>query len=314
MRVLSFLFIISFYFTGMSQSGFSKEISLLTDNDLYTSTYRDRYYTNGLFVTFRTVEKLKNKKFAKKIHSFQVGHMMFTPIKATLTLASTHDRPFAGYFYTEYGQNVFFNSQNVFMAKLQIGVIGPSAKGQGIQNFMHKIYNYPEAKGWQYQIQNAFALNVNATFIKHFKNISNSHFDLNSYNELKAGTIFTSVSTGLFSRIGLKKLQKTSNTAAFNSNLNHKATQGFSESFIYLKPMVNYVLYDATVQGSFLNTTSPVTFDIMPINFSLELGYKYYYNRFLYGYTFHFHTKKLKSERATKSNTYGGIYLGYHFN
>lgn len=314
MRILSFLFIISISFTGLSQASFSKEVSLLTDNDLYTSTYRDRYYTNGLFVTFRTVEKIKNKKIIKKIHSFQVGHMMFTPIKATLAFANTHDRPFAGYFYGEYGQNRFYNSQNVLLTKFQIGVIGPSAKGQGLQNFMHQIYNYPEAKGWKHQIQNAFALNLNTTFIKYFKKASSSHFDLNSYNELKAGTIFTSISTGLFSRIGFKKLQSSSNTVAFNSNLNTKTTQSFSESFIYIKPMVNYVVYDATVQGSFLNTSSPVTFEIIPINFSLELGYKYYYNRFSYGYTFHFHTKKLKSIKASNSNTYGGIYVGYFFN
>jgi len=314
MRILSFLFIISISFSGRSQTSFSKEISLLTDNDLYTSTYRDRYYTNGLFVTFRSLEKIKTKKIAKKIHSFQVGHMMFTPIKATLTFANTHDRPFAGYFYGEYGQSIFYNSQNVLMVKLQIGVIGPSAKGQGLQNFMHKFYNYPEAKGWEHQIQNAFALNLNTTYIKYFKNATSSHFAINSYNELKAGTMFTSISTGLYSRIGLKKLQNASNTVAFNSNLNNKIFQSFSESFIYIKPMVNYVLYDATLQGSFLNTSSPVTFDVTPFNFSLELGYKYYYRKFLYGYTFHFHTKKLKSVRASKSNTYGGIYIGYYFN
>jgi hypothetical protein len=314
MRIIFFLFFISISFCGLSQTSFSNEFSLLTDNDLYTSTYRDRYYTNGLFLTFRTVSNLKNEKLAKKIHSFQIGHMMFTPIKATLPFASTHDRPFAGYFYGEYGQSRFFTSQNVLITNLQLGVIGPNAKGQELQNFMHQIYNYPEAKGWKHQIENAFAINLNTTFIKHFKKASTTNFDLNSYNELKAGTIFTSISTGLYTRFGLKKLQKTSNSVSFNSNLNNQANQSFSESFFFLKPMLNYILYDATIQGSFLNKTSPVTYDVKPFNFSLELGYKYYYKRFLYGYTFHFHTKKLKSSRASKSNTYGSIYIGYYFN
>ncbi len=79
----------------------------------------------------------------------------------------------------------FYNSQNVLITNLQVGVIGPNAKGQEFQNFMHQIYNYPEAKGWKHQIHNAFALNLNTTFIKHFKKLSSSHFDLNSYNELK---------------------------------------------------------------------------------------------------------------------------------
>ena len=314
MRFLSFLFIISISFSGISQTSFSKEVSLLTDNDLYTSTYRDRYYTNGLFLTFRTLANNSNKKIAKKIHSFQIGHMMFTPIKATLPFASTHDRPFAGYLYVEHGQSRFYNSKNVLITNLQVGVIGPNAKGKGLQNFMHQIYNYPEAKGWKHEIHNAFAINLNSTFVKYFEKLSNSHFDLNSYNDLKIGTVFTSISSGLYSRFGFMKLQNSSNTVAFNSNLNNKSGQHFPESFIYLKPMLNYVVYDATIQGSFLNTTSPVTFEVKPINFSLELGYKYYIKRFLYGYTFHFHTKKLKSLRASKSNTYGSIYIGYYFN
>ena len=94
---------------------------------------------NGLFLTFRTVSNLTNEKLAKKIHSFQIGHMMFTPIKATLPFASTHDRPFAGYFYGEYGQSRFYTSQNVLVTNLQFGVIGPNAKGQELQNFMHQI-------------------------------------------------------------------------------------------------------------------------------------------------------------------------------
>jgi len=314
MRTLSFLFLISISFCSFSQNSFSKEFSLLTDNDLYTSTYRDRYYTNGMFLTFRTVVNNKNIKTTKKIHSYQIGHMMFTPIRANFPFASAHDRPFASYFYGEYGQSRFYDSQNVLITNLQVGVIGPISKGQELQDFIHQIYNFPKAEGWKHQIKNAFAINLNSTFIKYFKKASSSHFDLNSYNELRVGTMFTSASTGLYSRFGFKKLQKSSNTVAFNSNLNTKPAQNFSESFIYVKPMINYVLYDATIQGSFLNTTSPVTFDVMPFNFSLEVGYKFYKKRFLYGYTFHFHTKKLKSLRATKNNTYGSIYIGYFFN
>ena len=78
--------------------------------------------------------------------------------------------------------------------------------------------------------------------------------------------------------------------------------------------MFSYVLYDATIQGSFLNKTSPVTYDVMPFHFSLDIGYRYYRKRFLYGYTFTYHTKKLKSDRIKKSNTYGSIYIGYYFN
>jgi len=313
MRIFTILLFFSFSFYGFTQNSYSKEFSLQSDNDLYTSIYRDRYYTNGLFLTFRTVAESDTTNLIKKIHQFQVGHMMFTPFKATLQFSSSHDRPFAGYLYGAYSLNRFYKSQNMFSTEIQLGVIGPRAKSQELQNFMHSIYNYPEATGWKYQIQNAMAVNLNAKYLKYFPKVSSSIFDVSSYNSLKIGTIFTSLSTGIYSRIGLKKLQKFSNSVAFNSNIN-KTSQSFSESFIFIKPMLTYAFYDATIQGSFLNETSPVTFSINSLYFSLKLGYRFYKNRFQYGYTYYFHTKKLKSVRVTKTNTYGSIYIGYYFN
>ena len=239
---------------------------------------------------------------------------MYTPVNATLKFAIEHDRPFAAYLFTEYGERRFYNSQNLLITDLQIGMIGPNAKGKELQDFIHQIYNYPKVTGWKHQIKNAFAFNLNTVFLKHFKKISASNFDANSISKLKVGTVFSSFSTGLYSRIGLKKLQPLYNSVAFNSNLNNENNKSESESFFYVKPMLNYIMYDATIQGSFLNNTSPVTFKVKPIVFTIELGYKYYHRRFLYGYTFHYHTKKPQSLRATKNNTYGSIYIGYYFN
>jgi len=51
MRQLFFLSFLLISLAAFSQQSFSKEFSLLTDNDLFTSTSRDRYYSNGLFLT-----------------------------------------------------------------------------------------------------------------------------------------------------------------------------------------------------------------------------------------------------------------------
>lgn len=313
MRIMAFLFFICLPFLGVAQNTYSKEISLISDNDLYTSVYRDRYYTNGLFLTYRVVKNKNTDDLPKKIYKFQAGHMMFTAIKSTLLYASTHDRPFAGYLYSSFGISRFYPSNNIFITDYEIGVLGPDAKSEELQTFMHDIYNYPKPLGWKHQIQNAFAINFNAHYLHYFTKISSNILDFSSVNSLKAGTIFTSVSSGVYSRFGFKSLQPFSNSVAFHSNLN-KTIKSKSESFIFAKPMLNYTLYDATIEGSFLNKTNPVTFDVMPFHFSLELGYRYYRKRFLYGYTYTYHTKKLKSIRASESNSYGSIYIGYYFN
>mgnify|MGYP005990502937 CR=1 FL=1 len=313
MRIFIVIFFIGFTFLSSAQHQFSKEFSLISDNDLYTSIHRDGYYTNGLFLTFRTIKNDVSENAPKKIYKFQVGQLMFTALRANIQTASLHDRPFAAYLYGSFGINWFYNSNNILTTDIEIGVIGPSAQGKELQNFLHGFYNFPEPLGWKHQIENAFALNFNASYLHHFSKASTNQFDISSFSTFKTGTVFTNLSIGIYSRFGFKKLQPFSNSVAFNSNLNI-AFKSYSESFIFVKPMLNYALYDATIQGSFLNKTSIVTYDVMPFHFSLDVGYRFYKKRFLYGYTFTYHTKKLKSDRIKKGNNYGSIYIGYFFN
>ena len=315
MRYLfSFLFI-SLSFISFSQNNYSKSFSLLSDNDLYTSTSQDRYYTNGLFLAYRFLKENTNENLEKKIITYQLGHMIFTPIKSTLKFPSLHDRPFAGYLFGEYGINRFYKTQNIFETNFQIGVIGPKSQANELQNFIHSIYGFPKATGWEHQIKEAVAINSTIKYIHFLGKNKTEMFDISSYNSLNAGTIFTNISTGLYARIGFKKLRETYNSIAFNSNLNVSNTkQKGNESFLYLKPLLSYVLYDATIQGSFLNTDSTVTYDVMPWNFTLEAGFRYATQRFDYGYTIHYHTKKLKSIRVKNSNIYGSVFIGYKFN
>ena len=63
-----------------SQKKYTKEISIITENDLYTSTYYDRYYTNGLFLSYRYVAKEGHKNLEKKYLSLLLA------IKCTLLL------------------------------------------------------------------------------------------------------------------------------------------------------------------------------------------------------------------------------------
>ena len=304
--------------TIFSQKNYSKEISFLSDNDLYYSLYQDKGYTSGLFLSYRLLKETSNSKVEKKIIKYQFGHMIFTPTKPTdpdLRSASLHSRPFAGYLFGEYGINRFYKNQDVFETNLQVGVIGSKSKSKEAQNFVHKLLGYPKAIGWKHQIKEAFALNFTGKYIKFLASDKSNHFDISSYNSMKFGTIFTDISTGFYTRIGFNKLQKLSNTNGLHSNLNKsKSSKHITiESFIYLKTMLSYVLYDATIQGSFLNTSSPVTFYVMPLKFNLEVGFRYSLNRFNYGYTIYYHTKKIKNERVKNSNIYGSIQISYMF-
>lgn len=305
-----FLFLTLSVFT---QQKFSKEISFITENDLYTSTYDDRYYTNGMFLSFRYLSKEKKKTLEKKIFEWEIGHKIYTPNKATTLDIKNHDRPFAGYLYSSFSINRIYKNNQSFKTILQIGVIGSNAFSKELQGFIHDIYGFDEAIGWKYQIKNALALNFNAAYNKFLIKDSSNHYDFSWINSGKIGTVYTDITSGFLTRIGFKPLQNLANSIAYNTNINNASTSYFRavESFLFIKSSIRYAFYDATLQGSFLNPNSEVTVELIPLIFSLEIGFKFTANRFDFGYTINYNTNKSKNLKFDNGHKYGAINLSY---
>lgn len=313
MKLFIFI-IISFYsLVTISQEKFSKEISLVTDNDLYASITRDRYYTSGIFLTYRYLSNNKNESLEKRIVEWEVVQKMYTPYVSIVDNILEHDRPFAGYLYTSFGINRVYKNEQILKTSVQIGVIGSNSYAEELQEFIHDIYGYRKAIGWEYQINNAFALNFNTTYLKTILKTKKNYFDITWTNNLNLGTVFTNISTGLNTRIGFKPLQKITNTIAHNTNLNNNKTLNSREieSFFYLKPMLRYAIYDATLQGSFLSKSNDVTKELIPLVFDVEVGLKFTYNRFNFGYAIIYNTSKSRGLRYTNGNRYGRIAIKY---
>ena len=311
-------YILLFYFCFISfcivsQQKFSKEFSFVTDNDLYVSFDRDRYYTSGIFLNYRYLAKNNNKNLEKRIIEWQIGHQMYTPNNPTFIRIDMQDRPFAAYLYSSFGIKKVYKNNVILNTKLQLGIIGPEALGQNLQRFIHNIYGYKEPVGWKYQIKRALGLNLGTEYIYFLgKNKSNT-FDVSWIGKGNLGTVHTDFSTGFNFRIGLIPLQGIDNSIGFNTNLNDDSTKDKRaiESFFYLKPMLRYTLYDATIQGSFLNTSSPVIKELVPFVFDVEVGFKFTLNRYNFGYIFNYNTSKSKGLRYTYGNKYGSIIMSY---
>ncbi|MGK0411902.1 MAG: lipid A 3-O-deacylase [Polaribacter sp.] len=313
MRNYLYFFLIFIPFCLNSQQKFSKEISLVTDNDLYVSVDRDRYYTNGTFINYRYLAKNKNENLEKKIIELQIGQEMYTPNKAIVQDITLHDRPFAAYLYGSFNIKRVYKKNRILNTSVQVGFVGPSAFGEELQGFIHEIYNFDEAVGWQYQIQNAFALNFDAEHVSFLAQNKAHTLDVFWVNSTRLGTVYTNVSSGLNMRFGLVKLQKMMNSIAFNTHLNDNSTnyKREIESFFFIKPTLRYALYDATIQGSFLNTNSEVTKEIIPFVFNVALGFKFTANRLNFGYIFNYNTSKSKNLKYTYGNKYGTVAISY---
>lgn len=313
MKYITSILVLFFSSFVISQEKFSKEISLVTDNDLYVSTIRDRYYTSGIFFNYRYLSKAKKEHLEKRIFEWQLGHEMFTPYLSTVPNINFHDRPFASYLYGGFNVNRVYKNHQIFNTSVRLGFIGPNAYGKELQEFIHNIYGFKKAVGWENQIKNALALNFGAEYFKRIVKTEKDYFDISWINQANIGTVYTNVSTGFYSRIGFKPLQILANSIAFKTNINNENTRFKREieSFIYIKPTIQYALYDATLQGSFLNKSSEVTKEIIPLIFNIELGILFTANRFNFGYSFLYNTRKSEGLKYSYGHKYGRISINY---
>ena len=297
----------------ISQEKYTKAIHLITDNDLYVSTKKDRYYTNGFFLSYQYASKKTFKNLEKKIFELSIGHEMYSPFKAIVEDVSLHDRPFAAHLFGSFGMHyVYKNNQTLKMA-VQLGVIGPAAIGRELQDFIHDIYGFRRAIGWDYQIKSALSLNVEGNYTRFLVKDASNYYDISFLGKARIGTVYTDISAGFFSRIGFSPLQKLVNSIAFNTaiNNNNSSFKRERESFLYLKPSIHYRVYDATLQGSFLNTSSLITKTLIPIKFEMEIGLQFAVKRFNFKYAANYQTNKSEGLRYRNGNFYGTLAISY---
>ncbi|MCG9792132.1 lipid A deacylase LpxR family protein [Flavobacterium algicola] len=283
------------------------EIGIITDNDLYTSTINDMYYTNGLEIFYRHHTPSNNFKIYKKTIEFKLGQYIYTPSLMTYEESETMERPYASYLFGEVGRSFFYKNESVLKANLRLGYLGPNAFGREVQNNFHDLVGYPKFKEWDYQIQNALAIQTHFLFSKRVFQKNDSEFvDFHFRSKANLGTIFTGVSTGLLSRMSLKKLAPVYNSTLYDGAVGSNE----SEFYFFIATNINYQLYDATIQGSLFSNNSPVTFRLIPIRFNGEAGVKYRKNKLNLSYTFMYKGKESHSPKGT-GYFYGSIGLSY---
>ncbi|WP_406844633.1 lipid A deacylase LpxR family protein [Flavobacterium soyae] len=294
--------------------GKTTEIGFISDNDLYTSSKNDMYYTNGLEIFYRFLSKNENEKINKKITEFRIGQYIYNPRFINKEAVLENDRPFTAYLFAEAGRSFFYESESVLKTDFQLGYMGPNALGEETQEGFHKLIGYKTVYGWENQLHNAFAVQAHVMYSKKlFPAKHNDFIDLHFQSEANLGTIFTGVSTGFLTRIGFKRLTPIYDSNLHDASVSANVQPNIREFYFYAMPSVNYQFYDATIEGSMFNDTSPVTFDLVPLRFNAEFGLKYRHNNFNMSYSFIYRGRELEGD-VNDTNTgyfFGSIRMGF---
>lgn len=312
-KTVLFVYLFLLFSVTLWSQNTSAEIGIVTDNDLYTSTKNDQYYTNGLQVFYRYLSKKSKPEVLKKINELRIGQFMYMPRDIYIDEEQMFDRPFAGYLFAEFGNTNFYKNQSVLKKSIQLGYVGPNSFANQVQSSTHKLFHYTAFEEWNYQIKNTLAVQTYFMFSKPFLNSINSkRIDFQWQSEAKLGTIFTGFSTGFVTRIGIKKLVSISDSNFYGATLNNDNEPIEREFYFYLAPSFNCQIYDATIQGSLFNDTSPVTFNLKPFRFNGEAGLRYRKNNWNLSYAFVYRGKEVNFDR-NMGYFYGSIGISYLF-
>ncbi|HWA13149.1 MAG TPA: lipid A deacylase LpxR family protein, partial [Burkholderiales bacterium] len=136
------------------------------ENDIFF--HSDRYYTGGFQVQWgekggaanglsRPLERLLCPNACpdgrRVLYSQKVGQLIYTPEDISLAVPQPNDRPWGAFLY--YGAESLFRSADPTVTRsigYQVGMVGPIAQGEQVQNGLHHLFNSQQAQGWGHQL------------------------------------------------------------------------------------------------------------------------------------------------------------------
>lgn len=277
------------------------------DNDFFTKS--DEYYTQGITLEYVhpsiqrfVLSKLLWRPWKSTVQSgISLNLIAYTPTSILSDTILNKERPFDA----NISLKIFMiqadeaGRQQVSTA-LSIGILGPAALGNEIQTGIHRWLKNPLPHGWQFQIKNDIILNYQLNYEKQLL-ADAGNFLLNAATETRLGTLNDKLAGGINFMAGrFNKRFKPVNYADRKT-----------EYYFFAQTRLNFVGYDASLQGGVFNRNSPYTIaakDITRVTFQADAGVILNLKKFYLAYTQSFLTKEFQSGRTHR---WGGITAGF---
>lgn len=169
----------------------------------------DRWYTSGNDYSFLFKSNSDLLYFPFVDHADDISYVafgvsleMYTPSTYNDPEPNLNDRPYAGWLYSSFALHQS-NSTTLNSLELQLGIVGPSAKAENVQRFMHDYVLGDPVDGWQNQLHDEFGINL--AYFHHERLTSRVHsFDSQFITRMGGviGNVRTEFDLGLQWRIG----------------------------------------------------------------------------------------------------------------
>jgi len=296
---------------GYGQEQFlNRELQVESDNDAYTlNLNRDQYYSNGLAIRYRLLTDSTKWKSGheKVIRSYDFNHRIYNPRNLWWERVDGLDRPYAGQISLATSNEFYYKNQSYLKTKFELGFMGPSLRTGDIQYTWHKTWGMQLPLGWDYEINDAPIINAYGTYAKTL--VSGETMDLITESNLALGTTFSNVRQEFMIRYGtFKPIQKSTQ---YNGVLGIENTgMGNKEFYFFLSPGVEYVAYNATIEGNLIGKKSVHTEVREPWVFQMRAGLMMSWTKFDFALIYYRRTKETTESFYHK---YMGIRLNQRF-
>jgi lipid A 3-O-deacylase len=277
------------------------------ENDFFSAT--DKYYTQGIHFDL-VAPWVKNFPLSKVLlhpvagytrYGISIEHDGYTPSSIGSDDILYGDRPFAACFFLKtFLMTIDSANKQRFSTTLSTGIIGPGAGGMQMQRDIHRWLHDMTPHGWQYQVHNDAILNYQVDYEKQLLSVGHV-FSLDADAVGRAGTLSDKASIGTSFMMGYFD-------SPFGTTM---ATKNNFRIYAYEHPEVDFVGYDATLEGGVFNHSSPYTIspaDLTHIVFQNRFGFVVVYQRF---YLEYFQSLLSNEFRTGNYHVWGGVQVAF---
>nr|WP_294862722.1 lipid A deacylase LpxR family protein [uncultured Fluviicola sp.] len=271
---------------------------LTYENDFFTAS--DCYYSQGIFLQYdhHNLQVKWLKHFFIPVPHIErnlesgIAQKDYTPSTILSDTLLVGDRPYAATI--AYGNRFFSRSKSrnyTLMWGLSFGFIGKPAFGEYTQKTVHRWINNAQPKGWQYQLNTGFILDLNFGFTKSFFTRSRwIRLDLSDF--ITVGNLTDEMRVQGKLKLGYIGIRR--------------------QFYLYYTPELRVVAYDGTLQGAIFVRPSEAALpagSIERLVSEQQIGIYLRYNRFFISGHAHYQSRLFK---YALNHMWGGITVGYN--
>ena len=287
-----------------------RELQVENDNDAYTlNLTRDQYYSNGVALRYRLLLDSSNRKstFNKVIRAYELNHRIYSPRRLWWDNVDDMDRPYAGQITVAASNEYYLKNSSYLKLEVELGWMGPALRTGDLQYHWHKTFGMQLPLGWDYEINNAPIINGYGTYSKSLA--SSNGIDLSSESNIALGTTFTNLRQEVMVRFG--KFKGIEESTQYNGVLGiENDGPDNHEFYFFLSPGLEYVAYNATIEGNLFGEESIYTETREPVVFQMRAGIMASWTKFDFALLYYRRTKETTEATFHK---YVGIRMNQRF-